>query len=85
MATSGTDDSGASESDDNEDHHSENMDEVCLEIVVLEMGCCSHFSFIFFFRKRGLRDLCLPFCPFLFYTSSDLFMYFPQISSRVCL
>jgi hypothetical protein len=29
MASSGTDDSDASESDDNEDHHSEIMDEVC--------------------------------------------------------
>jgi hypothetical protein len=29
MANSGTDDSGASESDDNEDHRSEIMDEVC--------------------------------------------------------
>lgn len=40
MATSGTDDSGASESEDNEDHHSENMDEVCLELVSLETGRC---------------------------------------------
>ena len=39
MAASGTDDSDASESGDNEDH-SGNLDEVCLQSVVLLMGKC---------------------------------------------
>ena len=40
MAASGTDDSDASESGDNEDQHSGNMDEVCLQSIVLLMGKC---------------------------------------------
>jgi hypothetical protein len=54
MATSGTDDSGASESDDNEDHHSENMDEVCLELFILQMGRYSGLTFSFIVWKQGL-------------------------------
>jgi hypothetical protein len=43
MAASGTDDSDASDSDDNEDHPSGNMDEVCLESGILQMGDCLQF------------------------------------------
>lgn len=48
MAASGTDDSDASDSGDNEDHHSGNIDEVCLESIVLQMG---------------KYMLCLAYCP----------------------
>jgi hypothetical protein len=62
MAISGTDDSGASESDDNEDHHSENMDEVCFKSYVLEMGRCLSFLLIALLSvwKQALRVLGLP-------------------------
>ena len=64
MAASGTDDSDASDSGDNEDHHSGNMDEVCLQSVVLLMGKCLLLLACYpsLERKSGCVCVCVCVC-----------------------